>query len=54
MQAKKLIVYGDYLSQPFRAVAAFLKMNKIPHEEKLYKVMEKEHHKDEDLKKIHP
>ncbi|CDW86738.1 glutathione transferase 10 [Stylonychia lemnae] len=50
---KKLIVYGDYLSQPFRAVMAFILMNKIPCEEKIFRIMTKEH-QNSDYFKISP
>ena len=38
MESKKLIVFGDYYSQPSRAVFCFCLMNKIPHELKLISV----------------
>ena len=37
-----LILYGDYASQPTRAVYCFLKINKVPFEFKEVRVMKME------------
>eukprot|EP00347_Sterkiella_histriomuscorum_P005687 403355648 len=46
-QTSKLTLYGDFVSQPFRAVLIFLKMNKILHELHLFKLMKGEHFNEE-------
>lgn len=48
-----LTLYGDYLSQPFRSIACFLKLNKIPFETKFVNLAIGEH-MSEDYKKINP
>ncbi len=53
MKAAKIIVYGDLISQPTRAVLCFLKMNQIPHEFKELRVFKGEH-KTEEFKKLNP
>jgi glutathione S-transferase len=50
---KKLIVYGDWASQPSRAVVAFCKINKIPYEFKEIRVGLGQHRSDE-YEKIAP
>ena len=54
MESKdKLIVFGDYASQPSRAVYCFLQINKVPFEFKEVRVMKMEQYKPE-FKKINP
>jgi len=53
MEKQKIIIYVDYSSQPSRAVAAFCKLIKIPHEVKEIRVAKGEHRK-EDYQKINP
>jgi glutathione S-transferase len=48
-----LTVYGDYLSQPFRAIICFCKLNKIPYDIKFINLGVGEH-LTEDYKKINP
>lgn len=49
----KIILYGDYISQPTRAVLCFLKLANIPYEFKELRVFKGEH-KTEEFKKINP
>ena len=49
----KLILFGDYASQPSRAVLCFLQINKVPFEFKEVRVMKMEQYKPE-FKKINP
>jgi glutathione S-transferase len=39
MVSTDLIVYGDYMSQPSRAVFAFCLLNKIPHQVQIVSVV---------------
>jgi glutathione S-transferase len=39
MVSNELIVYGDYMSQPSRAVFAFCLLNKIPHQVEIISVI---------------
>jgi glutathione S-transferase len=47
----KLYIYGDYLSQPFRSLICFCKLNNIPFETKFVNIAIGEH-MTEDYKKI--
>ena len=53
MESRSLKVYGDYASQPSRAIIAFCKINKIPFEFVEVRVGKKEHLNDS-FKKINP
>ena len=53
MQGKEVTLYGDLISQPYRAVLIFLLINKIPHKTEEVKLMKGEHFSDE-YKKINP
>jgi glutathione S-transferase len=48
-----LTIYGDYLSQPFRAIVCFCKLNKIPYDIKFINLGIGQHLSD-DYKKINP
>jgi glutathione S-transferase len=52
-ESSKLILFGDYYSQPSRAIFVFCKINKIPHTIKTISVMKLEQYSDE-FKKINP
>eukprot|EP00347_Sterkiella_histriomuscorum_P023404 403334766 len=49
----KVTIYGDYVSQPFRAVVSFCKMNQIPHTIHEMRLSKKEQMTDK-YKKINP
>lgn len=53
LKLAKVIVYGDLISQPTRAVLAFLLMNQLPHEFKELRVFKGEH-KTEAFKQLNP
>jgi glutathione S-transferase len=42
MESKKLVLLGDYASQPTRAVYCLLKINKVPFEFKEVRVLKME------------
>ncbi len=49
----KVVVYGDLISQPTRAVLSFININKIPLDFKELRVFKNEH-KTEEFKKLNP
>jgi len=49
----KLVLYGDYQSQPSRAIFAFCLLNNIPHEVRLVSVTGLEQY-SKDFKKVNP
>ena len=53
MEKKKLVLMGDYASQPTRAVLCFLQINKVPFEFKEVRVMKMEQYSPE-FKKVNP
>ena len=53
MQGKEVTLYGELLSQPYRAVLIFLLINNIPHKTEEVKLMKGEHFSEE-YKKINP
>lgn len=52
-QASKLLLYIDMASQPSRAVLAFCRLNKIPHDTKIVAIRKGEH-LEKSFRKINP
>jgi glutathione S-transferase len=52
MKKKDLILYIDYMSQPSRAVLAFLKLSKIPFQIEERRILKGEHRKDDYISKF--
>ena len=53
MESKKLVLLGDYGSQPTRAVYCLLTINKVPFDFKEVRVLKMEQY-SEDFKKVNP